>query len=379
MARASSKTRPRPWWYQGRGAGRCLCAINLGVCYENGKGVEQDWAKAVEWYTAAADRAMLGANTTSACARMARASSKTGQGRGVVHQGRGTGPSRAQPRRVLQEWRGRRARPGQGRGGYTKAANRAMLRRNTTSALLREWPGRRARQAKAVEWYTKAVEQGMLERNTTPALLREWPGVQQDEAKAASGTPSRGTGRCLGAIQPRRCYENGQGVEQDKAKGGRKHQGREQGHANASATSAKAKNGEGVDKTRPRPWSGSPRPRNRPCLAQSILACATRMARASSKTRPRSRSGTPRPRNRIDAQRNTTSRCYENGQGVQQDEAKAVVVHQGRGTGRCQASRLACATRMARAPSKTGQGRGVVHQGRGTGRCYGVFNLGVLR
>ena len=29
---------------------------NLGWCYENGKGVKQDWQKAVEWFTKAAQQ-----------------------------------------------------------------------------------------------------------------------------------------------------------------------------------------------------------------------------------------------------------------------------------------------------------------------------------
>ena len=30
--------------------------FNLGWCYENGKGVKQDWQKAVEWYAKAAEQ-----------------------------------------------------------------------------------------------------------------------------------------------------------------------------------------------------------------------------------------------------------------------------------------------------------------------------------
>ena len=110
----SSKTRPRLWSGTPRPRNRAmLVPMQPGLCYENGKGGEQDWAKAAEWYTKAAEQGDAYAQSTSACATiMARASSRDWPRPGRVHQGREQG---------------------------------LRFQRNTTSALLREWPGRRAR------------------------------------------------------------------------------------------------------------------------------------------------------------------------------------------------------------------------------------------
>ena len=36
--------------------------FNLGWCYANGQGVKQDWQKAVEWYTKAAEQGLAEAS-----------------------------------------------------------------------------------------------------------------------------------------------------------------------------------------------------------------------------------------------------------------------------------------------------------------------------
>ena len=41
--------------------------VNLGVLYDNGRGVAQDYAKAREWYEKAADKGDADAMPTSAC------------------------------------------------------------------------------------------------------------------------------------------------------------------------------------------------------------------------------------------------------------------------------------------------------------------------
>ena len=43
---------------------------NLGLCFEYGRGVEQNLAKAVEWYTIAVDQGYTRANSRLECARL---------------------------------------------------------------------------------------------------------------------------------------------------------------------------------------------------------------------------------------------------------------------------------------------------------------------
>ena len=42
------------WHHKAAEQGHAEAQYNLGICYENGKGVEQDYEKAEEWYREAA-------------------------------------------------------------------------------------------------------------------------------------------------------------------------------------------------------------------------------------------------------------------------------------------------------------------------------------
>jgi len=44
------------WYQKAAGQGDADAQFKFGVCYERGKGVTQDYAKAVEWYTKAAEQ-----------------------------------------------------------------------------------------------------------------------------------------------------------------------------------------------------------------------------------------------------------------------------------------------------------------------------------
>ena len=49
------------WYTKAANQGNALAEYNLGVCYNNGQGVEQDYQKAFQWYTKAANQGDLNA------------------------------------------------------------------------------------------------------------------------------------------------------------------------------------------------------------------------------------------------------------------------------------------------------------------------------
>ena len=50
------------WYRKAAEQGHADAQFNLGVCYANGRGVEQDWGKAVLWYAKAAEQGEMSAH-----------------------------------------------------------------------------------------------------------------------------------------------------------------------------------------------------------------------------------------------------------------------------------------------------------------------------
>ena len=59
-------TRGRRVVPQGRRPRKCRRPVHLGLMYDNGRGVTQDYAKAVKWYRKAAEQGYAARSTTSA-------------------------------------------------------------------------------------------------------------------------------------------------------------------------------------------------------------------------------------------------------------------------------------------------------------------------
>ncbi len=161
----------------------------LGHMYRNGEGVEQDYAKAIEWYTKAAD---LGQTTA-----MNNLGHLYLDGKGVEKDGT-----------KAVEW-------------YTKAADSG-----NTSAMYNIGymyvKGEAVEQdgEKAIEWYTKAVDLGnAVAMNDLGYMYAYGEGVEQDSTKAvewytkAADLDYSEAMYCLGNM-----YDNGFGVEQDSTK-----------------------------------------------------------------------------------------------------------------------------------------------------------------
>ena len=113
---------------EGRRQGRHERHDNLGLLYENGQGVAQDYAKAREWYEKAADKGDATPCSTSACFTT------------TVRAWRRTTPRRASGTR----------RPPQGQRDAMR--NLGLLYENG-QGVAQDY-------AKAREWYEKAADKG---------------------------------------------------------------------------------------------------------------------------------------------------------------------------------------------------------------------------
>ena len=160
---------------QGCRPGRCRAQYNLGVMYDTGQGVPQDYAAAVSWYRKAAEQELAMPSTTSAsCTTTAVAC-----------------------RRTMQ----RRCR------GIARPPSRAMPKPSTTSAsCTTAGQGVPQDYAAAVSWYRKAAEQGdaggpVQPRRHVRATARACRRTTRRRCRGIARLPTR---PCRGPVQPRR-------------------------------------------------------------------------------------------------------------------------------------------------------------------------------
>ncbi len=184
-----------------------MSMTNLGLLYQNGWGVEQDYAKARQWYekSAAKDNA-FGMNRLAA----------------LYMEGRGV----AKDYEKARQW-------------YEKAAakNNASAM-NELGILHHNGQGTSKDFVKAREWYEKAAALGNVNAFANLGILLDnGDGVAQDYAKARSWYEKAAAGgdaaamNNLGAL-----YDDGRGVPQDYAKG---REWYEKAAANGSAVAMK--------------------------------------------------------------------------------------------------------------------------------------------
>ena len=162
---------------------------NLGLMYQNGRGVEQSDEKAVEWYLKAAEQGF------------ARAQNNLG-----VMYASGTGVKRSYEKAV--EW-------------FLKAAEQGFARAQNNLGVMYEYgDGVEQSYEKAVEWYLKAAEQGDDGAQCNlGTMYKNGTGVERSDVKAAKWflkAAEQGFADaqfCLGLM-----YKNGTGVEQSDEK-----------------------------------------------------------------------------------------------------------------------------------------------------------------
>ena len=116
---------------QAAAAGSVPATFNLALCYENGEGVRQDRAKALEWYEKAAEQ---GHARAQCCA-------------GVLYENGGDGEIEINPEKAA-DW-------------YRKAAEQGNARaQSLLASAYRRGFGVVQDPALAVQWYTRAADQG---------------------------------------------------------------------------------------------------------------------------------------------------------------------------------------------------------------------------
>jgi TPR repeat protein len=176
-------------WQRGAEHGNTTSMRNLGIIYENGYGVAQDYTKAREWYEKAAD---------NGDARAMRAL-------GVLYA---NGSGVTQDYIKAREW-------------YEKAADKD----NATAMINLGWfyeNGRGVAQdyAKAHEWYKKAADKDDATAMTNLGVLYEHGrGVAQDYAKARElYEKAADQDNATAMVDLGMLYENGRGVAQDYVK-----------------------------------------------------------------------------------------------------------------------------------------------------------------
>ena len=178
---------------------------NLGIMYENGQGVEQDYDKAVELYTKAAEQGYAYARYNL----------------GIMYDnGRGVEQDYSQAIEFYSKAAEQELAAAQYNLGYMHANGRGVEQDYT----------------KAVEFYTKAAEQGHdVAQYNLGNMYYNGQGVEQDYAKAfewwqkAAEQGYTAAQYNLGVM-----YDNGQGVEQDYTKAVEFYtKAAEQGHAKA--------------------------------------------------------------------------------------------------------------------------------------------------
>ena len=186
-------------------SGDAAAQCGLGLLYDNGIGVPQDYAKAVYWYRKAAEQGFALAQYN-----LGRLYPQHGQRRApglpssdsVVSQGRGTRLRRGarRPGGSIRQ-RGRRAAGLRSTvRGIARRRNRASKRRNPYSRIL-YLNGRGVPQdyAQAALWYRKAAEQGEALRKPTSGLCTTtataFPRTTHKRRFGIARRPSRARGR----------------------------------------------------------------------------------------------------------------------------------------------------------------------------------------
>ena len=177
------------WFTKSAELGNTLAMNRIGVCYINGNGVEKDYAKAVEWYTKSAE--------------LGNASAMLNLGNRYYY---GEGVEKDYAKAV--EW-------------YTKSAELGnAIAMNNLGNRYYYGEGVEKDYAKAVEWYTKSAELGnAYAMNSLGNSYYKGEGVEKDYFKAVEWyTKSAELGNASAMLNLGNRYYYGEGVEQDYSK-----------------------------------------------------------------------------------------------------------------------------------------------------------------
>ena len=193
---------------------------HLGVCYEEGKGVEKDESKAAEWY---AKSLQLG--NVEALKRLKKLASR-GNSVAQYHLGKcyKEGINGVKSEKLAIEWFTKSAAQGHAEAQF----NLGVCYEDGTGVMKDD--------RKAVEWYEKSAEQGYAKAQFNLGVCyKSGRGVPKDEKKAAEWyEKSAEQGLAEAQCNLGLCYESGRGVPKDKKKAAEWYEkSAEQGYAKA--------------------------------------------------------------------------------------------------------------------------------------------------
>jgi hypothetical protein len=166
--------------------GNVIAQNNLGACYEDGKGVSQDYTEAAKWYRMAAEQG----DATAQC--------NLGY---CYYKGHGVNQDDTE----AVKWYRMAAEQ-----GYARAQQ--YLGYNYEKGL-----GVQQNYAQAVEWYRMAAEQGYAPSQCDLGVCySKGQGVQQDYAQAVEWyRKAAEQGNTAAQFNLAACYKNGEGIDQD--------------------------------------------------------------------------------------------------------------------------------------------------------------------
>jgi hypothetical protein len=172
--------------------GSAAARYNLGVLYDNGRGVTQDFAEAARWYRGAAEQGHAGAQNNLAI---------------LYRNGRGVPQDFAE----AVKW-------------YRRAADQgSAMAQNNLGSMYDNGRGVPRDDAEAVKWYRRAADQGYAAaQNNLGAMYRAGEGIEKDAAEAANWF-RKAADQGLAAAQSNlgSMYGSGEGVPRDDAEAAR--------------------------------------------------------------------------------------------------------------------------------------------------------------
>ena len=213
------------WYTKAAEAGNLTAQFNLGLIYEKGRGVKQDYAQAVSWYTKAAEQGAIEAqynlglccyygngvpqNYTKAAEWFTKAA-EAGNEKAQYNLGICCYYGRGVPQNYTKgaEW-------------FTKAAGQGYATAQYNMGICYEnGNGVPQDYKKAAEWYLKAAEQGYASAQYNLGLCCYYGnGVPEDHTKAAEWfTKAAEQGDASAQYNLGVCYERGSGVPQNYTK-----------------------------------------------------------------------------------------------------------------------------------------------------------------
>ena len=228
------------WYRKAAEQGHATAQCNLGIMYENGRGVSQDYAKAVEWYRKSAEQGdadaqcnlgymyINGLGVSEDYAKAAEWYRKSAeQGHAVAQNNLGimyeNGRGISQDNAKAVEWYRKSAEQEDADAQYNLGKMYEYGRGVSQDyAKAEEWYRKSAEQgnARAVEWYRKSAEQGHATAQYYLGYMYEnGRGVSQDNAKAMEWfRKSAEQGNTDAQYQLGYMYHNGIGVSKDHTK-----------------------------------------------------------------------------------------------------------------------------------------------------------------